>query len=144
MREKFPERNSRGEWKSRDGVTIHFVIHAPHEDDIKAGMEIPRIVEVDGYLTINCRENGRPGELFIRIGKAGGSMAVFDGWCTLFSLLLQHGMSVDDLCKKLGFKQYWPFGGVTGVAGISRCLSLEDLICKIMMQKFGRAPEVQS
>lgn len=129
MREKFPS-------KTREGTTTHFVIHSIDEEDARK-TDVPRMVEVDGYLTINVFQDGRPGEVFIRIGKAGSSLAWVDEWCIMFSLLLQEGWTVDELCPKFAYKSYLPSGGVTGVPGILKCSSLTDLICKIILKKFG-------
>lgn len=150
MREKFPEQSEHG-YKTRKGKTTHFVIHTPHLVDYDEGVDMPRMIELDGYLTINVLPDGRPGEVFVRMGKHGSSLAWVDEWCTQHSLLLQGGenaagerWTVDTLCRKFAFKSYWPFGGVTGCEadGINMCSSITDLICKVLLSRFGKKQEV--
>ncbi len=65
----------------------------------------------EGYLIVGLYEDGRPGELFIKIAKQGstlGGMANTIGILT--SICLQNGVSVETLAKKLGHMQFEPRG----------------------------------
>ena len=50
----------------------------------------------EGYLSIGLFEDGRPGEIFIKMSKEGSTLSgLIQGFCRAFSLCLQHGLPID-------------------------------------------------
>lgn len=130
MRKKLPD--------ERRGITQKFTIvardlNAPDDDDGEI-----HTVSVVGYVSTGCYEDGRLGEVFIKLGKPGSSETLLDMWAIAFSLLLQNGESLETLCGKFANQQFEPRGAVLGVEGIRQCSSPVDLVCKFLMQKYGR------
>lgn len=134
------EKESETKWGDRkklahtrtEGITLHFVITTRRE--VPGG--VPLLDEVDGYVTTGLYEDGRLGEIFIRIGKPGSSEALFDHWAIAFSVALQHGASVDELCAKFIGTRFEP-SGATNLREIPRCTSPVDLICRWLRLKYG-------
>lgn len=122
MRKKLPD--------ERSGHTLHFVITTKHPT-VEG-----QTAEVDGYLTTGLFEDGRLGEIFIKVGKSGEAAALLDSWATLFSYALQYGAPLELLCNKEINKQFEPCGP-TNVPGIARCTSPVDLVCRWLLQKYG-------
>lgn len=47
----------------------------------------------EGYVTVGLHEDGRPGELFIRMAKEGSTVSgLMDSFATAVSLALQYGV----------------------------------------------------
>ena len=92
---------------------------------------------VNGHLTTGVYEDGRLGEVFLRIGKPGDGHAVFDQWACAFSIALQCGMNFERLCQKF-LNQNFPPNGKTDVAGIPRCSSIIDLACRWLLRTHGQ------
>jgi ribonucleoside-diphosphate reductase alpha chain len=54
----------------------------------------------EGYITVGLYEDGRPGELFIKMAKEGSTMSGFvDTVGILTSLALQYGVPVEALAR---------------------------------------------
>ncbi len=120
MREKLPN--------TREGITLHFAIIAKKEEEV---------VEVDGYVTTGEYPDGRLGELFIRVSKELAALGpMMDAWATQFSISLQQGSELELLCSKEIGTRFEPSGAVKGVAGIARCTSPTDLICRWLLKKY--------
>jgi hypothetical protein len=127
MRERLvPDENKE---QTRPGVTQHFKIYTrgPGGEDLT----------VDGYVTTGEYADGRLGEVFVKIGKPGSHEAMYDQWAIAVSLGLQYGVPMRVLLDKHVNTQFEPRGAVQGVAGIKRCSSPLDLICKWLIQKYG-------
>ena len=88
------------------------------------------------YFTVGLFENGKPGELFIKVDKDG---AAIDGslksWALAISMLLQSGWTVDDLFTKFAHIRHEP-SGMTDNKEIPFCKSPEDYILVFMKQMF--------
>lgn len=72
---------------------------------------------VRGYATVNFYEDGRPGELFLKLSKQG-SMAsgLADVFATAVSMLLQYGVPFEVLYEKFRATRFLP-DGPTGERG---------------------------
>lgn len=114
----------------RKGVTHHFSVT---DRDGKT---------VDGYITVGMFEDGRPGELFIKVGKSGGEGAVWDWGAKMFSAALQYGAPLENLCAKMINTKYDPYGN-TNNPEIPRCSSIEDYVARYCLDRFGTPPEEQ-
>jgi ribonucleoside-diphosphate reductase alpha chain len=103
----------------RRGVTHHFSV---------AGQE--------GYLTVGVYEDGRPGELFIRMAKEGSTISgLMDAFATAVSLALQYGVPLEVLCGKFTHMRFEP-SGWSGNAKIGYAHSLVDYIFRWLEMKF--------
>lgn len=122
-REKLPD--------DRDGMTHHFTIIVPNEDG-GGGTH-----EVDGYIQTGLYEDGRVGEVFVKVGKAGSTFAAIDQWAIAFSFALQHGADLETLCRKFVGARFEPFGA-TRSKDIPRCSSLIDYSVRWLLHKYGR------
>jgi ribonucleoside-diphosphate reductase alpha chain len=117
---------------TREGVTQKFKIIARAEDGSGT-------YEIKGFVQTGEFADGRRlGEVFVKIGKPGGSNAVYDGWATASSIALQHGAPVEELMQKFIGTRFEPSGAVQGVAGILRCTSPLDLMARWILQKYGK------
>jgi hypothetical protein len=65
----------------------------------------------EGYLTVGFYPNGQPGEIFIRMAKAGATVAgLMECFGTVVSVSLQHGVPLKVLCDKLSNTSFEPSG----------------------------------
>ncbi len=84
------------------------------------------------FLTVGLYEDGQPGELFIRVGKAGSTLnALMDTIGILWSFSLQYGIPLEDLCNKFEATNFSP-QGETSNEEIATCTSIVDYIAKWM------------
>ena len=65
---------------------------------------------VDFYITLNRYPDGRPCEVFVKASRG------YQGWTDvlsrLVSLLLQHGVPLDAICRQLEYAHFTPCGMV--------------------------------
>lgn len=113
--------------KERPGINHKFSIMAAVDG---------KIVEYDGYLHMNVYEDGRLGEVFVRLGKPGDQHAWIDHWAISTSFALQYGTPVDELFWKFVGTRFEP-SGPTKNATIPRCSSLLDYIARVVLLHFG-------
>lgn len=118
----------------REGITHHFTVIALVNGQLE---------EIDGYIQTGCYADGRLGEIFIRIGKPGDQFAMLDQWAIAFSIALQYGAKLEDLCRKFIGARFEP-SGATRNPDIPRCTSLVDYATRWLLQKYGKSEEVQS
>jgi len=123
MRERLPD--------TREGATQKFKI-------IARALDGSGTYEVKGFVQTGEFADGRLGEVFVKIGKPGGSDAVYDGWATSTSIALQHGATADELMQKFVGTRFEPSGAVQDVAGILRCTSPLDLVARWILAKYGK------
>lgn len=94
----------------------------------------------EGYLIVGLYEDGRPGELFIKIAKEGSTLSgLFDSIGILTSLGLQHGVPLQIMIDKLKYTHFEPSGHSKNPA-IGKASSLMDYIFRWLEIEF---PEVQ-
>ena len=108
----------------RQSVTQKFVIHDGRE-----------IVEL--YLTVGFYDDGRIGEMFIRVKKEGSLIqTILDQWATAVSVGLQYGIPLDVFIEKAEFTRCEPAGFVEGCDVVRMCNSPIDCIARYMRAKF--------
>lgn len=86
--------------------------------------------DMDCYMTVGFfdEEQRRPGEVFLRIGKAGSTLnALLDTIGILTSYGLQYGIPLDHLCGKLKGMRFEPEGPTTN-PDIPSCHSIIDYV----------------
>jgi ribonucleoside-diphosphate reductase alpha chain len=92
----------------------------------------------EGYIIVGLFENGRPGEVFLKMAKEGSTMSgMADTVGTLTSLLLQHGITVDSLARKFEHMKFEPSGWTSNKA-IPNATSLIDYVFRWMAITFSQ------
>jgi ribonucleoside-diphosphate reductase alpha chain len=90
----------------------------------------------EGYLTVGMYEDGRPGEVFIKMAKEGSTLSgVMDGLALSLSIGLQHGVPLKALVDKLINTRFEP-SGITQNPEIRFASSVLDYIARWLGGKF--------
>jgi ribonucleoside-diphosphate reductase alpha chain len=90
----------------------------------------------EGYLIVGLYNSGEPGEIFIRMAKAGSTIAgLMDSFGIAVSLALQYRVPLKVLCDKFSHTRFEPSGWTT-VKEIGYAKSLMDYIFRWMSLKF--------
>ncbi len=98
-----------------------------------------RVADHEGYVTCGLYEDGRPGEIFVKISKEGSMVSgLMDAVALLTSVTLQYGVPVEDLSRKLKNTRFEPYGA-TGNPEIPWATSLVDYIFRWLELKFSRS-----
>lgn len=96
----------------------------------------------EGYLTVGFYPNGQPGEIFIRMAKAGSTIAgLMECFGTVVSVSLQHGVPLKVLCDKLSHTRFEP-SGWTGNADIGYAKSIMDYIFRWLELRYLSAEQL--
>lgn len=88
------------------------------------------------YINTGEYEDGRLGEIFIRVDKEGGELRVYDVVAIQLSMMLQHGMPLLDILAKMENQKYEP-AGVTSNPDIPFASSISDYIAKWLKNIYG-------
>ncbi len=87
-----------------------------------------RVADCEGYVTVGEYEDGRPGELFIRVSKQGSTLAgIMDAFSISISLGLQHGVPLSTYVRKYSNMKFEP-AGMTDDQQLRIASSLVDYI----------------
>ena len=98
----------------------------------------------EGYITVGLFEDGQPGEIFIRMAKAGSTIAgLMDSFGIAFSMALQFGVSLKVLCDKFSHTRFEP-SGWSSVKEIGYAKSIMDYIARWLALKFLPPPTPSS
>jgi len=90
----------------------------------------------EGYLSIGLFEDGRPGEIFIKMSKEGSTLSgLIQGFCRAFSLCLQHGLPIDEACERFRGMRFEPMGA-TSNPEIPECSSILDYVARYLQFEF--------
>jgi ribonucleoside-diphosphate reductase alpha chain len=90
----------------------------------------------EGYLTVGMYEDGRPGEIFIKMSKEGSTLSgVMDGLALTISLGLQYGVPLKVFVDKLLNTRFEP-SGITANANIRFVSSVLDYIARWLGGRF--------
>jgi len=96
------------------------------------------------YITVGLYKDETPGELFIVIGKEGSTIrGVFNTVGILTSFLLQYGIPLEEICRKMEGMKYEPLGP-TNNPEVAQCASITDYIFTWLRLKFGEETPVGS
>lgn len=105
-------------------------------DERKAVVHHFSIGGYEGYLIVGLYENGQPDEIFIRMAKAGSTIAgLTDSFGIAVSMALQYGVELKILCGKFSYAQFEPSGWTT-VKEIGYTKSVMDYIFRWLPWKF--------
>lgn len=95
----------------------------------------------EGYVTVGLYEDGRPGEVFIKIAKQGSTLyGLFDTIGVLTSLCLQYRVPVETLSRKLEHVKFEPSGGTSHEA-IRDADSIVDYLFRWLCFEFSSGRE---
>ena len=90
----------------------------------------------EGYITVGLYENGRPGEIFMVMAKAGSTLSGFtDSFATAISFALQYGVPLKFLVQKFINVRFEP-NGITPNADIRFAKSVVDYMFRWLGMKF--------
>ena len=90
----------------------------------------------EGYLTIGLHEDGRPGEMFLKISKEGSTVSgLCQAFCRAFSLAMQYGLPVEDAVLRFKGMRFEP-QGMTSNPDIPEASSIVDYIARFLEQEF--------
>ena len=87
-----------------------------------------RVADCEGYVTVGEYDDGRPGEVFIKVSKQGSTLAgVMDAFSIAISVSLQHGVPLATFVKKYTNMRFEP-AGITDDPDLRIASSLVDYI----------------
>jgi ribonucleoside-diphosphate reductase alpha chain len=87
-----------------------------------------RVADCEGYVTVGVYEDGRPGEVFIKVAKQGSTLAgIMDAFSISISLGLQHGVPLATYVRKYQNMKFEP-SGMTDDGDLRIATSLVDYI----------------
>jgi len=90
----------------------------------------------EGYITVGMYEDGRPGEVFIKMSKEGSTLSgVMDGLALTISLGLQYGVPIKVFVDKLVNTRFEP-SGITANPNIRFVSSVLDYIARWLGGRF--------
>jgi ribonucleoside-diphosphate reductase alpha chain len=90
----------------------------------------------EGYITVGMYEDGRPGEVFIKMSKEGSTLSgIMDGLALTLSLGLQYGVPLKVFVDKLLNTRFEP-SGITANANIRFVSSVLDYLARWLGGRF--------
>jgi len=93
----------------------------------------------EGYLTIGLHADGRPGEIFIKMSKAGSTLSgMCQAFTRAFSLALQYGLTLEDAVGRFRGMRFEPMGHTSNPA-IPEASSIIDYVARYLELEFGGA-----
>ena len=90
----------------------------------------------EGYIIVGLYQDGRPGELFLTMGKEGSTLGgLLDSIGILTSVALQYGVPLGALVRKFSYCRFEP-SGWTKNPEIRQATSIVDYIFRWLGAKF--------
>ncbi len=100
-----------------------------------------RVADCEGYVTVGEYEDGRPGEVFIKVSKQGSTLAgIMDAFSISLSLGLQHGVPLATFVRKFANMKFEP-AGITDDPELRIATSLIDYISRRLALDFLSSEE---
>ncbi len=115
-------------------------------DDITGWRHKFSIDGYKGYLIVNEYPDGRPGEVFLKLGKPGSTVSgLLDGFTQLLSIALQYGIPLNRFVPSFTNTKFDP-AGMTNNPDIPFSSSLYDYIFKVLDLKYygGEYSEIKN
>ena len=95
----------------------------------------------EGYLTVGLFEDGRPGEIFIKMSKEGSTLSgLIQGFCRSFSISLQYGLPISDAISRFKGMRFEPSGS-TSNPRIPQATSILDYIARYLEAEYAPRPD---
>ncbi len=93
----------------------------------------------EGYLTVGLHADGSPGEIFIKMSKAGSTLSgMCQAFTRAFSLALQYGLTLEDAVSRFRGMRFEPMGHTANPA-IPEASSVIDYVARFLEMEFGGA-----
>jgi ribonucleoside-diphosphate reductase alpha chain len=87
-----------------------------------------QVADCEGYVTVGEYEDGRPGEVFMKVSKQGSTLAgIMDAFSVAVSIALQYGVPLSTFVRKYTSMRFEP-AGMTDDPDIRLASSLVDYI----------------
>ena len=95
-----------------------------------------QIMGHEGYLTIGLFDDGRPGEIFIKMSKEGSTLSgLVQGFCRAFSLAMQYGLPLEEAVDRFKGMRFEPMGH-TSNPNIPEAMSIIDYVARYLETQF--------
>jgi hypothetical protein len=92
------------------------------------------------HLKIDLDDAGQPCAIKAEVHKEGSVFrGMLDTICALASQALQHGASIHEVAERMIGVRFEPDGAVEGHAAVKECLSIVDLLGRMIEAEFPRA-----
>lgn len=96
-----------------------------------------QIMGQEGYLTIGLFEDGRPGEIFIKMSKEGSTLSgLIQAFCRAFSLSMQYGLPLEEAIARFKGMRFEPLG-MTSNPDIPEAMSIVDYVARYLELHFA-------
>jgi len=100
-----------------------------------------RVADCEGYVTVGEYDDGRPGEVFMKVSKQGSTLAgIMDAFSIAVSLGLQHGVPLRTYVEKYTNLRFEP-AGMTDDAELRIASSILDYIFRRLAVDYMDADE---
>lgn len=100
-----------------------------------------KIGEHKGYITVGFYEDGKLGEIFVKMDRQGSQVSGFiDAWAIAVSMLLQSGTPIETICAKFKSMSFEP-SGLTGDPEIPFAKSPIDFVSRWLEVRFTHASD---
>ena len=95
-----------------------------------------QVGEQEGYVTVGLYDDGRPGEVFLRVSKQGSTVSgLMESLGQLTSIALQYGVPLEALAAKMKNSRFEP-SGMTANRTIPTATSLADYVFRWLERRF--------
>ncbi len=95
-----------------------------------------RVADCHGYATVGEFEDGRPGEVFLKVAKQGSTLAgIMDAFAISLSLGLQYGVPLEAFAEKFTNMRFEP-AGMTDDPDLRIATSLVDYIFRRLVVEY--------
>jgi ribonucleoside-diphosphate reductase alpha chain len=95
-----------------------------------------RVADVECFMIVGLYEDSTPGEVFIKASRQGSTICgLLDSWAINFSVALQNGTPLSELCKHHVGTRFEP-AGVTSNKQIPMCSSIPDYVARFLQARF--------
>ena len=113
-----------------------FAKHRRRLPDTRLGKTIKTTIsDKNIYVITGVFEDGRLGEIFIRIGKEGEELRVYDLLSIAVSIGLQHGVPLETFIKKFKHQRMKP-SGITNNPDIQIVSSIADFVFRWLEREY--------
>lgn len=126
---------------------VEKVVERPHRLKLpRQRQAITRKVDLGGhefYLTVGLYPDGKPGELFITMGKEGTfASGLADAFAKMVSIALQYGVPLENVIRQLRHMRFSP-EGFTGDPDIPTASSVADFLARWLDRTFPGGRHVE-
>ena len=98
-----------------------------------------QIMGHEGYLTVGLFNDGRPGEIFIKMAKEGSTLSgLVQAFCRAFSIAMQYGLPLPEAVARFKGMRFEPMGA-TSNPDIPEALSIVDYVARYLEIHFDES-----